>query len=323
MRPESLVESYESTISAHESLIPDVGPSDHRYVQQTLPLNSPDDGLPALKGQLLKWIGNKQKFAREIISYLPKEYGTYYEPFLGSGAVLAHLAPPRGVASDGFKPLIEIWQQLHDNTDELIRWYADRHALVAAMGKEAAYERVKAFYNASPNGADLLFLSRVCYGGVVRFRKADGYMSTPCGPHRPMSPESFAERARIWAARTRSVEFVHADFEETMRRAGAGDVCYLDPPYADSQTILYGAQEFSLARLFKVVRECKARGVKVALSLDGTKKSGAKKVALPIPEGLFEREVFVHVGRSMLRRFQMDGQTLEAEHVSDRLLLTY
>jgi len=55
----------------------------------------------------------------------------------------------------------------------------DRHALVAKLGKVAAYEQVKASYNRSPNGADLLFLSRVCYGGVVRFRKADGFMSTP------------------------------------------------------------------------------------------------------------------------------------------------
>lgn len=279
--------------------------------------------MPPLKGQLLKWIGNKQKFAPQIISYLPTDYGTYFEPFLGSGAVLAHLATARGVASDSFKPLIEIWKQLHDDTDQLIRWYADRHALIAEMGKQAAYEKVKASYNASPNGADLLFLSRVCYGGVVRFRKGDGYMSTPCGPHRPMPVESFAERARIWAARTKSVEFIHASYEETMARAQAGDVCYLDPPYSDSQTILYGAQGFSLVHLFEVIEDCKQRGVRVALSIDGTKKSGDKKVALPIPEGLFEREVFVHLGRSMLRRFQMDGQTLEAEHVSDRLLLTY
>lgn len=276
-----------------------------------------------MKGQLLKWIGNKQKFAPHIISYLPEDYGTYYEPFLGSGAVLAHLAPARGVGSDSFKPLIEIWRQLHDDTDELIRWYADRHALVEIMGKQAAYEKVKASYNASPNGADLLFLSRVCYGGVVRFRKGDGHMSTPCGPHRPMPPANFAERARIWAARTKSVEFVHAGYEESMNRAVAGDVCYLDPPYADSQTILYGAQGFSLVHLFEVIEDCKSRGVKVALSIDGTKKSGDKTVALPIPDGLFDREVFVQLGRSMLRRFQMDGQTLEAEHVSDRLLLTY
>ncbi|WP_217895042.1 Dam family site-specific DNA-(adenine-N6)-methyltransferase [Sphingobium sp. Z007] len=276
-----------------------------------------------MKGQLLKWIGNKQKFAAEIITYLPKQYGTYYEPFLGSGAVLAHLAPERAVASDAFGPLVEIWQKLHDDTEQVVRWYSDRHALVAKMGKVEAYEHVKAAYNASPNGADLLFLSRLCYGGVVRFRKADGYMSTPCGPHKPMPPANFAERAHIWAARTARAQFMHADFEVAIDSAKDGDVCYLDPPYADSQTIIYGAQAFNLPRLFDTIARAKQRGVRVALSLDGTKKSGDKQVSLPIPEGLFEREVYVQLGRSMLRRFQMDGQTLEAEHVSDRLLLTY
>lgn len=279
--------------------------------------------MPRLKGQLLKWIGNKQKFAAEIISYLPKQYGTYFEPFLGSGAVLAHLAPEKAVASDAFGPLMEIWRELHADTDEVINWYSERHRLVAEMGKVEAYEKVKASYNASPNGADLLFLSRLCYGGVVRFRKADGYMSTPCGPHKPMPPANFAERARIWAARTARAEFIHADFEVAIDAAKDGDVCYLDPPYADSQTIIYGAQAFNLPRLFETIARAKDRGVRVALSLDGTKKSGDKQVVLAIPDGLFEREVYVQLGRSMLRRFQMDGQTLEAEHVSDRLLLTY
>lgn len=279
--------------------------------------------MPGLKGQLLKWIGNKHKFANEIIKHLPEDFGTYYEPFLGSGAVLAHLAPKKAVAADVFKPLIEIWQQLHEDTEELIRWYEARHSLIAKMGKTDAYEKVKSDYNLSPNGADLLFLSRVCYGGIVRFRKADGHMSTPCGPHRPMSPDSFAERARIWADRTRGVTVMHADFEETMSLAKAGDICYLDPPYVDSQAIIYGAQAFSFSRLLLAISDCKRRGVRVALSIDGTKKSGKKKVDIPIPEGLFEREVYIHVGRSMLRRFQMDGQTLETEHVSDRLLLTY
>jgi DNA adenine methylase len=138
-----------------------------------------------------------------------------------------------------------------------------------------------------------------------------------------MPPENFAERAHIWAARTARARFMHADFEAVIDLATEGDVCYLDPPYLDSQTIIYGAQAFSLPRLFDTIARAKQRGVRVALSLDGTKKSGDKKVALPIPEGLFEREVFVQLGRSMLRRFQMDGQTLESEHVSDRLLLTY
>ena len=62
---------------------------------------------------------------------------------------------------------------------------------------------------------------------------------------------------------------------------------------------------------------------RVALSIDGTKRSGSQVCELPIPAGLFEREVLVNCGRSMLRRLQMGGQTLEGEVVADRLLLTY
>ena len=40
---------------------------------------------------LLKWIGNKQRFAETIISYMPQKFNNYYEPFLGSGAVMAEL----------------------------------------------------------------------------------------------------------------------------------------------------------------------------------------------------------------------------------------
>lgn len=72
-----------------------------------------------------------------------------------------------------------------------------------------------------------------------------------------------------------------------------------------------------------MIQSCKSRGVYVALSIDGTKRSGNLICDLPIPKGLFEREVLVNCGRSMLRRLQMGGQTLENEVVADRLLLTY
>lgn len=273
--------------------------------------------------QLLKWVGNKQKQASSIIAYFPSSFGMYYEPFLGSGGVLGVLAPPKAVASDTFLPLVEIWQTLHSDREKLKRQYAQRHALIERMGKKAAYAQVLTHYNAQPNGADLLFLCRACYGGVVRFRKSDGHMSTPVGAHEPVSPESFSKRADLWHARTQGVKFVHADFAEIIAQAQSGDLVYCDPPYADSQTILYGAQAFSLPRLFEAIAAAKARGVYVALSIDGTKYSGRKLCSLPIPEGLFKREEFVSVGRSMLKRFQMDGLSLEAHEVSDRLLLTY
>ena len=280
-------------------------------------------GSRPFRTQLLKWVGNKQKQADAIIGCFPKRFGTYFEPFLGSGGVLGVLAPRRAVASDTFAPLVEIWQTLHSDKAALKQQYAERHALIAQLGKKNAYERVLASYNTRPNGADLLFLCRACYGGVVRFRKNDGFMSTPVGAHNPVPPESFAERVDIWYARTQGVRFLHLDFAEAMHQAQRGDLIYCDPPYADSQAILYGAQAFSLQRLFDSIMDCKTRGVYVALSIDGTKYSGRKICDISIPEGLFEREVFVNVGRSMLKRFQMDGLSLEAHEVRDRLLLTF
>lgn len=272
--------------------------------------------------QLLKWVGNKQRFASEIIQYFPKDYGTYYEPFLGSGAVLGTLAPQKGVASDALSPLIDLWQTLKNSPEQLKEQYTERWHIYYESEKPEGYERIKASFNANPNGADLLFLSRSCYGGVVRFRK-DGYMSTPCGIHNPIKPEAFSKRVDEWHGRIKNTVFIHADFEEVMNQAQPGDLVYCDPPYADTQAILYGAQAFNLARLLDVIQECKRRGVYVALSLDGTKKSGGKTVRHSIPKGLFVRDIPVNCGRSMLKRFQKEGETLEDEVVTDRLLLTY
>ena len=205
------------------------------------------------KPQLLKWVGNKQRFAHEIASYFPDRFGSYHEPFLGSGAVLATLAPKRGFASDTFAPLMEIWRTLQRSPATLKRWYAERHTRLASGDKKDGYERIKASYNANPNGADLLFLCRACYGGVVRFRRADGYMSTPCGIHNPIPPESFAHRVDQWRERVSGTKFALMDYEEAIDQAEVGDMVYCDPPYTHSQTILYGAQSFDLRRLFEVI----------------------------------------------------------------------
>lgn len=273
--------------------------------------------------QLLKWIGNKQRIAPAIVSHFPSDFGMYWEPFLGSGAVLATLAPQKAIGSDSFEPLMEIWQELKQSPETLKTWYSDRWQLMSKEKKVEVYERIKASYNANPNGADLLFLCRSCYGGVVRFRQADGYMSTPCGVHTPISPQSFSRRVDEWSRRMRATDFLHLEYERAMDMARPGDLIYCDPPYSYSQSILYGAQSFSLEQLFELIARCKSRGVYVAVSIDGTKRSGNLLCDLPIPSSLFEREVFVSLGRSMLRRFQMGGQTLEGEMVTDRLLLTY
>jgi len=275
------------------------------------------------KSQLLKWVGNKQRFAGEITHFFPAQYNKFYEPFIGSGAIISTVAPKQGVGSDIFKPLIEIWQKLKEDPNGLVEWYAERRNRIGMEEKTDVYKDILASFNTSHNGADFLFLTRTCYGGIVRFRKADGFMSTPCGVHEPIPVTTFKKRVIEWHNRLKYVEFIHSDYKSIFERSQKGDLIYCDPPYSHSQGILYGAQSFQLEELLLEIERAKSKGVYVALSIDGNKKSGDYICDLPIPKGLFEEEIYISLGRSMLRRFQMEGQTLENELVSDRLLLNY
>lgn len=273
------------------------------------------------KGSLLKWIGNKYKYTPTIVSYLPTEYGKYIEPFVGTGAVLATLAPKRAVAGDTLAPLIGMWKLLQDEPYTLIDYYAQVvHRFKENRNK--TYVEILHRYNHSPNALDLLAISRTCYGGVVRFTR-EGKISTPIGPHNPIPPEAFSVRVREWRERVKNAMFLNQSFVDTMAIARDDDLIYCDPPYLDSQSILYGAQTFRFEQLIEAIERCKEHGAKVALSIDGKKKSGSKTIALEVPEGLFEREIYLDCGSSMLKRFQNGGTGMIGEDVHERLLLTW
>ncbi len=118
-----------------------------------------------LKGQLLKWVGNKHRYADVIVSYFPERYNRYIEPFVGTGAVLATLSPRHAIASDTLTPLIEIWELVKNNPLKIIDYYK---TVIRRFNKnrQQTYKRILDKYNKSPNGFDLTILSRTCYGGV-------------------------------------------------------------------------------------------------------------------------------------------------------------
>ncbi len=176
------------------------------------------------KGQLLKWIGNKYKYAHIITSYFPFDYKKYIEPFVGTGAVLATLAPKHGIAGDILAPLIEIWTLLQNEPQSLIDYYAKVMARFS-RDREKTYLEILEKYNSLPNGLDLLVLSRTCYGGVVRFTR-EGTMSTPIGPHEPINPDTFAARVFEWRERVKNTVFFNQPFTKTIAMAEEGDLVY-------------------------------------------------------------------------------------------------
>ena len=148
-------------------------------------------------------------------------------------------------------------------------------------------------------------------------------MSTPKGPHNPIKPDTFSKRVDLWHNLIKNSTFSTISFEECMDKAQPGDVIYCDPPYTHSQSIIYGAQTFNIETLFSKIEECKNRDVYVMLSINGTRESNKKDISVTPPIGLFEREIFVNCGTSMIDRLQNAGQTMQNEVVHDKLLLTW
>lgn len=49
-----------------------------------------------IKGKpFVKWAGEKRQIIDKLKKYIPEEYNTYYEPFIGGGALLLELSPKR------------------------------------------------------------------------------------------------------------------------------------------------------------------------------------------------------------------------------------
>lgn len=281
---------------------------------------------------LLKWIGNKQRFADTIISYMPDEFNDYYEPFLGSGAVMAALLDSdeyklfphfnHAYGSDILPFLVDIFKLTKDSPEKLVTYYKEE---IAKYNENPAqqYDIIKERFNQQHNPYDFLLLSRTCYSGVIRFRKADGYMSTPRGPHKPISPETFEGRVTQWNYLLKKASFECECFTKAMDKPQAGDVVYCDPPYTHSQSIIYGAQSFDVDMLWQKIAENKDRGVKVILSINGMRDSKKKDISITPPEGLFERKLLVNCGTSMIDRLQNNGKTMKDKKVDDQLLLTW
>ena len=281
---------------------------------------------------LLKWIGNKQRFAETIISYMPEVFNDYYEPFLGSGAVMAQLLDAdrsrmyphfeHAYGSDILPFLVEIFQMVKAEPSKLSDYY-EKEISKYYENPDECYLQIRDRFNADHNALDFCLLSRTCYSGVIRFRKADGYMSTPRGPHKPIAPSTFSKRLNIWSDLLENASFRCESFDMAMDRAKAGDVVYCDPPYTHSQGIIYGAQAFDIDMLWEKIRECKGRGVKVILSINGTRESKKKDISVIVPSDLFEREIYIDCGKSMIDRLQNSGHEMKNEEVHDKLCLTW
>ena len=68
-----------------------------------------------IKGkQFVKWAGGKRQIIDKLKIYVPEEYDTYYEPFVGGGALLFELSPKNAVINDYNEELMNVFICIKD-----------------------------------------------------------------------------------------------------------------------------------------------------------------------------------------------------------------
>lgn len=184
---------------------------------------------------IMKWAGNKHRLAQMISAAFEQPCeGTYFEPFIGSGAVFFHRKAAGevgdAVLSDFNPKLVEVHIQIRDRLDDVLE---EITRLPSEDWKERYYEQ-RDLYNRGPwkgpqHVARFLWLNRAGFNGLYRENRK-GDFNVPVGRYKALSFPS-EERFREISGLLQGVELRVGSFEEVMKLAGAKDQVYCDPPY--------------------------------------------------------------------------------------------
>jgi DNA adenine methylase len=205
---------------------------------------------------------------------MPEKIATYYEPFLGGGALFFHLSAlgrmQAAVLGDSNSELINCYEVVRDSTDGLIDQLGTLH-----HGEATFYDlrSVQAeSLSAVPRAARTIYLNRTCFNGLFRVNKS-GAFNAPWGKY--VNPRIVhAENLRACAVALGRHTTLHTgDFAKLVEPAIEGDTVYFDPPYvpltATANFKSYTREGFTLddqARLARCFTELASRGVHVAAS---------------------------------------------------------
>jgi DNA adenine methylase len=182
----------------------------------------------------LKWVGGKRQLVPEIkAKYLPPAYRTYYEPFVGAGALFLDLRPSSVVINDSNTELINCYLTIKHSVEELIT------SLRSYQNEKAYYYQIRdwdrqldyATKSVIDRAARIIFLNKTCYNGLFRVN-AKGQFNTPFGRYK--SPKILDEdvlRAVSHYLNSSQIQILNLDFQAAVQTATAGDLIYFDPPY--------------------------------------------------------------------------------------------
>ncbi|QQE79832.1 DNA adenine methylase [Alicyclobacillus sp. SO9] len=227
----------------------------------------------------LKWAGGKRQLLSDIREQAPKDYHTYFEPFVGGGAVLFDLHPAQAVINDVNEELVNAYTVIRDDVESLLEDLAKHENNKAyfyalrELDRKSDYTRLSAVERASR----LIYLNKTCYNGLFRVN-SQGQFNVPFGDYK--KPNIKNEKTLLAVHEyllSSNVSVMNTDFADAVKDAVAGDFVYFDPPYdpvSDTSSFtgysLGGFGKMEQIRLKETVDELSRRGCKVMLSNSAT-----------------------------------------------------
>ncbi len=176
----------------------------------------------------IKWAGGKGQLLDQLAPHLPASFATYYEPFLGGGAMFFALRPARAILGDINEDLIAAYRLVRDDVGGLMT------ALDTHVYDKEHYYHVRGLDPAAmtmrERAARFLYLNRTCYNGLYRVNRK-GQFNVPIGRYRSPLRLYSVGVLRAASLALSNAEIRLGSFEHTLAAAGPGDFAYLDPPY--------------------------------------------------------------------------------------------
>lgn len=199
----------------------------------------------------VKWVGGKRQLLkqfRELGLYPPEAFNpmtsTYYEPFVGGGAVFFDLLPKNARLSDLNSELVIAYNVIKSNVDELIE-SLQKHIYDKEYYLKVRAEKVEDLSEIEI-ASRFIFLNRTGFNGLYRVNKS-GQFNVPFGRYsNPVICDE--DNLRRVSDALRDVIITHQDYKNVLEAARGGDFIYFDPPYypisATSSFTSYTAEGF-------------------------------------------------------------------------------
>lgn len=227
----------------------------------------------------VKWAGGKRQIIEELLKYVPKSYNTYFEPFIGGGALFFELAPKRAVINDFNKELIGVYQTLKQKNNHLklmslLDEYESNHS-EENYYKIRNLDRNKEVFNELSKvekSARVLYLNKTCFNGLYRVN-SKGEFNVPFNNKKSVNLYEKDNLENIYKyLHNQKISITSGDYSKCLRKAKKGDFVYLDPPYDETFTS-YTKNDFNREEQIRLAREFKKlskNGIKVMLSNNNT-----------------------------------------------------